>query len=291
MSIGIIAEHESWGAARYDLTHARHDNATCLVPGLFRALKRGERKRMKLDLTYKYSEKESVRFIGFEPLGADDMRLLQLLTAAAGPRGLLLEPEPASEHGRELRTLLETKDKDDVRTQDALVVNESMYSILKEMNLTQGGENMKSLKASLVRMSNVTVIASKNSRQASYHLLSYTFDESTGDLSVALNPRIASAVLGGRHTRIDLNEVRALESDAARLMHQRLCGWINENATRKVDLDTLCLYIWPDTVDSAAMRKRRQRAREALREFEKIGWSVREYARNSYSIKRAKVEH
>lgn len=59
----------------FDLTHARHDPMHCLVPGLFRSLKRGERKRLKLDVTYHYAENEQARFVGFEPLGADDMRL------------------------------------------------------------------------------------------------------------------------------------------------------------------------------------------------------------------------
>jgi hypothetical protein len=30
---------------KHELTHVRHDPAHCLAPGLFRALKRGERKR------------------------------------------------------------------------------------------------------------------------------------------------------------------------------------------------------------------------------------------------------
>ena len=59
----------------FDLTHARHDPTHCLAPGLFRSLKRGERKRLKLDVTYHYAENEQARFVGFEPLGADDMRL------------------------------------------------------------------------------------------------------------------------------------------------------------------------------------------------------------------------
>lgn len=39
---------------KHSLSHVRHDPAHCLAPGLFRALKRGERKRSKLDVTYDY---------------------------------------------------------------------------------------------------------------------------------------------------------------------------------------------------------------------------------------------
>lgn len=65
--------------SKFDLTHARHDPAHCLAPGLFRSLKRGERKRSKLDVTYTYG-KDSIRFWGPEPLGADDLRVLQGLS-------------------------------------------------------------------------------------------------------------------------------------------------------------------------------------------------------------------
>ena len=41
---------------KHSLSHVRHDPAHCLAPGLFRALKRGERKRSKLDVTYDYGD-------------------------------------------------------------------------------------------------------------------------------------------------------------------------------------------------------------------------------------------
>jgi hypothetical protein len=56
----------------FDLTHARHDPAHCLAPGLFRSLKRGDRKKLKLDVTYIYGEDTQARFVGFEPLDAGD---------------------------------------------------------------------------------------------------------------------------------------------------------------------------------------------------------------------------
>ena len=72
---------------KHELTHVRHDPAHCLAPGLFRALKRGERKRSKLDVTYDYGDGKRIEFSGPEPLGADDLRILQGLVAMAGPNG------------------------------------------------------------------------------------------------------------------------------------------------------------------------------------------------------------
>lgn len=271
--------------AKFELTHARHDPAHCLAPGLFRSLKRGERKKQKLDITYSYGEGEQARFVGFEPLGVDDMRILQGLVALAGPDGLILTPEPKTDMAKQLRLFLETKF--DAEGKDGLVVRERMTRLLAEIGLGDSGENIKTLKASLLRMSNVTVLVTKKTRQASFHMLSYAFDEADGRLFAALNPRIAEAVLGRRsHSRIDLAEVRQLETDPARLMHQRLCGWIDPGKSGKVELDTLCGYVWPDDASPEAMKKRRQAIRKALAELVAIGWSVDEYVKAKFDIRR-----
>ena len=111
-----------------------------------------------------------------------------------------------------------------------------------------------------------------------------------GRLYVALNPLIAQAVMGGgQHVRISMDEVRALDSEAARLLHQRLCGWIDPGKTGKASIDTLCGYVWPSEASPSAMRKRRQRVREALPELEALGWSVVEFAAGKYDITRPKA--
>lgn len=272
----------------YDLTYARHDPAHCLAPGLFRSLKRGERKKSKLDITYEYGKNESMRFIGFEPLGADDMRLLQGIVAFSGPNGIVLSPEPRSDIGQQLRMFLDLKFE--ALEQDALVVRESLTKMLHEIGLTDGMENIKALKASLVRMSNVTVIVKSGTKQASYHLMSHAFDESDGRLFVALNPRITEAVLGQRKfAMIDISEVRQIKSDPTRLIHQRLSSWIDPGKKAKIEIDTLCGYIWPDAAENTnTVKTRRQTAKKALKELECIGgWKVQEYSRGKWDIYRS----
>lgn len=275
-------------AKKCDLTttHARHDPAHCLVPGLFRSLKRGERKNNKLDVTYTFGD-ESLRFVGFEPLGADDMRFLQGIVALSGPEGVLLTPEPSTEIGKQLRLLLDPKFE--AIEQNALVVRESMYRLFSEVGMKNTGENIKALKASLLRMSNITILVQKGSKQAAFHLMAYAFDEESGKLWVALNPRIAEAVLGKRpYVRIELAEVRALKTDPARLIHQRLCAWIDPGKVGRVEIDTLCGYVWPDAASHEAIKKRRQTVRKALAELAALGWGVAEYARGKWEIKRPK---
>jgi len=275
----------------FKLAFAKHDPETCLAPGLFRSLKKGERKKTKLDVTYSLGEgKGEARFIGFEPLGADDMRLLQGLIALGGPEGLYLTPETKSEQGKQLRLFLDPKF--DAATQNALVVKEQIGTLLEEIGLTKGKSNYEDLKASLTRMANVTIIRTNGSHHASFHLLSYTLDEFDGSLLVALNPQITKAIIGNHYTRIEMAENRAIQKASTRLIHQRLCAWINQGESERIELDTLCKYVWPDTnTTPSAMRTRRSTIRrEALPELERIGWTIQEYTKGKYEIGRPKPQ-
>ncbi len=268
------------------LSHARHDPVTCLTPGLFRSLRRGDRKKQKLDVTYRYGENESARFIGFEPLGVDDMRLLQWLVASAGPNGVLLAADHSGNMGRQLRLRLDARF--DAQEQDCLVVKSSISKLLDDAGLARGGNNFTTLKASLIRLSNVTMVVRNGSRQASFHLMSHAFDEDDGRLFVAINPRISEAVLGYRpHTRIELVEVKALKSEPACLIHQRLCGWLNPGRSAKLDINTLAGYVWIEPAANInTMKTRKQAVKKALSELVEAGWAIKEGPRGTWQITR-----
>jgi hypothetical protein len=121
--------------------------------------------------------------------------------------------------------------------------------------------------------------------------MSYAFDESDGRLFAALNPRIADAVLGRRpHTFIDMSEVRKLETDPARLIHQRLCGWIDPGKLGRAELDTICGYVWPNpSTNGSTIRTRQRVTRQALAELSKLGWKLEEYAKGKWSVCRPRV--
>lgn len=268
----------------FELTHARHDPAHCLAPGLFRSLKRGERKRLKLDVTHQHGD-DSLRFMGFEPLDAGDLRLLQGLVALAGPNGIILSPDPKTQVGCQLRLLLDPQF--DAAERDARVVKSTVRHLLRETGMTGSGSNIKAVIASLTRMAGVTVAIKRGSRLAIFHLLSFAFDAEDGRLLVALNHRVTEAVLGERsYTHIPMSEVRALESDPARLIHQRLCGWIDPGKSGKAEIGTLIRYVWPDEASNEAMKKRRQAVRKAIAELVAIGWMLNEYSGGKWLIKR-----
>lgn len=278
----------------YSLTHARHDPAHCLTPGLFRSLKRGERKKIKLDILYQFGQ-VSLRFWGPEPLDVTDLRVLQGLIAMASVagndgRGIMLFPDTKSQSGTNLRVLMDLKW--DAMGKDAMVVKSSFRKLAKEIGYSNdGGSTIKTLRASIERLFAVSVIAERKNKKMGYRLLSgYASDEDSGKLFVALNPRLAGAIIGDQpHTRIEMEEVRGLKSDTARLIHQRLCGWIDPGKKGKVCLGSLCDYIWPEPVinpKSSTTRERRSTTKKALSELLAVGWTVTEYAKGKYEIKR-----
>jgi hypothetical protein len=276
----------------FDLTHARCDPAHCLAPGLFRSLKRGERKKLKLDVTYAYGN-DSMRFWGPEPLGPDDLRVMQGLVAMAATsgdsgRGILLKHDSESETGQQLRLFLDLEEE--AIKKDVMVAKGSFRQLARELGYaTDGGSQFRTIRESIERLWAVSVIVESDGKRQGFRILSeYASDGVGGRLLVALNPRLAEAIVGKRsHTRIDLAEVRALQTDPARLMHQRLCGWIDPGKFGRVELDTLCGYIWPAVASNANTVKTRHRtARKSLSELEMLGWSVTEYSKAKWEIGR-----
>jgi hypothetical protein len=263
----------------------RHSPSHCLAPGLFRALKRGERRHTKLEVTYDYGKGRSIEFSGPEPLGADDLRVLQGLIALAGPSGLLLEPEPSTECGQQLRLFLEPKWE--AVALNAIVVKGSYRSLAKEIGLASI-DYYKSIKSSIERMWKVSIIVQNGGKRKGFRLLAeYESDDVAGNLYVALNPMITEAILpGGQHVRIDMEEVRALHSENARLIHQRLCAWVNTGKREKVSLGTLISYLHQTPANGSTLRKRQQRLRSALCELQELGWIVNEYRKGLFEIQR-----
>lgn len=270
---------------KHELDHIRHEPGHVLAPGLFRSLKRGDYKRLKLDVVYEFGKGERLEFGGKEPLGVPELRVLQGLIAMAGPDGLLLSPDPKTEAGQQLRLLLETRF--DALQANALVAKGSFRALAKVIGYADI-ENTKSLQESIERLWGVSVIAQKGGKRMGFRLLaSYNSEESEGRLHVALNPRIAQSIMGeAQHCRIDLDEVRALKTDPARLIHQRICGWIDMGKSGKTTIETLCGYVWVDEANANALKQRRLSVRKALAELEGLSWKITEYVRGKFDISR-----
>lgn len=273
-----------------ELTHARMHPSFCMAPGLFRSHHKGTRKAAMFDISYSWNGR-IMRFVGSEQLGAYDMRLLQVIVALAGSTGVILSRDLTDDVAKELRVGLEI-DSGDVL--DAVILSCRAGKLLKETGMTDGGANLNILKASLMRMGAVKVFSIRNGAISSYKMLRHRYVGNAGQLHIALNPLLARAAFEKPpYTRIDLDEVRRIESDAARLLHQRLCGFIDQGASTSVGIEKLCSYSWGveplkplKPLNPATVRKRRQRIREALGEISRCGWTVNEYGRDKFSIRR-----
>lgn len=267
------------------LTFAKHAPFCVLADELFRSLSRGARRYEKLQVRYKYQDAE-IEFKGPEPLGADDLRVLQGLVALAGARGGKLAPTPVSDEGLMLRNELDIRG--DARARSAIAVQCSYSELAREIGYSYT-RNTEMIQKCIERLFTVSIFVRKNGRSEGYRLLSRcSSDNKSGALAVALNPAIADAILGSnpQHIRIEMAEVRALKSDPARLIHQRLCGFINAGSRKPVGIERLISYVWPTDADPNATKKRRSRVKEALKELENLGWKVIEVRRGLFEINR-----
>lgn len=273
---------------KFELDHIRHDAVHCLAPGLFRALKRGERRTTKLDIVYEYGDGVRVEFSGPEPLGADDLRVLQGLVALAGLEGKPLRSIPKTPVGIALRELLEPRWE--AATDEAIALVCSYRRLAREIGYARI-ECSRPIKASIERLWKVSIIVQSGQQRRGFRLLAdYQTDDGPQGIHIALNPLLAGAVLGtDRHIRIDMVEVRKLKNESTRLLHQRLCAMINPGSALGLKLTTLCAYIFTTEANAATTRKRLTRTRKAVEDLREIGWTVTEYVKDKYKIGRPRI--
>ena len=259
----------------------------CLAPGLFRAISNGQRRRDKLEVIYRLDNGNQIEFSGPEPLGADDLRVLQGLVALAGleSESSKIGPIASGETGEILRDLLQLRGI--ANQQDVLVVKSSLRKLAKEIGYANPRDT-NTVRRTVERLWKVSVIAQVAGLRSGFRLLAnYASDPLTDRLFVALNPLLTNAILGnGRYTYIDLAEVRQLRSSTARILHQRLCAWIDCGRSKPVGLDKLVSYAFPDKSSAATNRKRQSRVRKALYELAELGWSISEHAKGRFTIGR-----
>ncbi|OGT89289.1 MAG: hypothetical protein A2286_07840 [Gammaproteobacteria bacterium RIFOXYA12_FULL_61_12] len=268
----------------------RHDPAVCMMPGLFRSFKSGV-ERPKFNAVHDFGDGRRLEFSGPDQLGADDLRVLQGLVSMALKSHKIIPPETNDPAEQGARKQLELEHE--AHYMDSVLVKGSFADLAREIGQVDL-DDTQPLRKCVERMWKVSVIAEVKTAQGrsrrGFRLIAgYGSDEKgqAGQLRVGMNPQIAEIMLGRspKHTRIDMSEVRALKSDSARLIHQRLCGWVDPGKHSKATIDTICGYAWAEE-DKGAMRMRRTRARKALQELIALGWQAEEYERGKYKITR-----
>lgn len=260
-----------------DLIRVRHDPAHCLARGLFQRLEDRKDSGTPLFAVYQPgSSRERVEFSGPERLDANDLRVLQGLIALASAQLLLLDANASSIEGLELLRQLTAANWD--IDEDGVAVVDADYRSLAGVIGYTDVYHTASLKKCVRRLHNVSIAVHGSSETRRFGLLyEYPNVRSSSHLCVALNPRITAAMLleGKAYTYIDMEQVRALQNNPARILHQQLSAWIDFGQARKVGLDVLVAYLWPEcAVTAAATRRRRAVARQAIQHLVTVGWQV-----------------
>ncbi|AIS86522.1 replication protein C, IncQ-type [Burkholderia pseudomallei] len=263
-------------------THAKLAQPIVHAPGLFHSLAPGERKRDKLDVTHVAGD-TTVSFVGFEPLDSTDLRVLQglIALATAGLRNI----RRLLRDGQSLRTSLDLKgDAQDERT---VAARFTLASLADMAGFDRGGFGCRQMRASLQRLSNVTVLVDRPEFEGAFRLVSgYRLDKHTGELVVSISPLGTTAILGRQgYLRLNMDEVRRIHGEVAHLIHSRL-HWVNQGDRRPVNMDTLCSYAYVGVRTGSALRKRRMAVRQALKELMDVGWTVTEKYPGTYLIGR-----
>lgn len=241
---------------KFELTHACLDATHCYPPGLFRSLAPGERAGGKLDITHKFIETGTIINFRGDVLGAEEMRVLQGLVAMAAisgtGRGIKLMAVTPTDVGKSLRKGLEITGGSG--NEPAAVVKCSYRQLSFEMGYENNDFRM--IRESIKRLFSVSVFVTQAGQTQGFRILSsFSSDDTAAQICVALNPRLAGAIIGGKHfVRIDMGEVRSLKTDPARLLHQRL-HFIDAGKTRAITMSTLCSYVWPAPTKSEVERR------------------------------------
>ena len=275
-----------------------------------------------LDGEFDAGWRREVEFISPYLLGPTDLRTLQGLMAMGAQQAVYWEDRswvisrPEDELGRQLALKFEAKD--DARDKRVLQISGSLADLARAVGMDErSGQAISTLKRSLKRLTAVTVwlrqrewfpavengqaVTKTRKREGSCHLASAWWAEgdvgSSGALRAAVNPALSEVAMaavmpgkkGVKYIRMDMREVRALNTGAGRLIHQRLCAWINPGAGGKVRLSTLCAYVYAEDAPTPnAAKGRRKAVRRALRELQsfKPPWGVEEYAPGRFAIAR-----
>lgn len=254
-----------------EVEYARHDPALALV-SLFRPIY--DTKDRPGGLTIETSHDGlHLKFAIWQALDAHDQLVLLTAIGFAGISGQDLYADTANVKAQQLWQSLEPMNQ--AEADRAIVVTTTRYRMLKAIGEGKGGKNYDSLEDCLERLSNVGCRARKEGYDWSMKLLSYSLSPDD-TLHIALNSRFATA-LTGQYVHVSLHERQKLNKDPAKLAHAWLSAWLRPGRTQSISIDKLSEKVWGEASKSsdAAIRKRRQRIKEAIDEINLLkGWHI-----------------
>ena len=254
---------------------------------LFRPIPKDGAVRPTLNETYKYDDELTLRFSARESLAAPEQTLLLVLLEFAQEQHLRkptehrLEYTNRTEIGAQLWSDLHAGSQNSaVKVPGTLMLSFSWSELHRRCgSVSTGGAVTESRRASLTRLCEVTVWEKLESTKTvrSSRLVSWLIGDDQR-VHVALNHRLASALLLPGYSQVLLSERLLLDSQTAMLVHAFLSTCLRRGNTMDIGYETLVRRLWPHTGTAVAPVTHRRRLSDVKSALRAIGshenWKV-----------------
>jgi hypothetical protein len=261
---------------------------------LFRPLPKVRGVRPTLDVTYQ--SKPSGPFLRFSAkaaLGIPEQTLLLVLMELAKQQfeafadDVIVNDKTGSDIGRELWSKLNNGQS--FKGEQTLRLETCWYELNRRCGSQTGGTTQAMRAAQLERLCEVIVWEhdgdDKKTRRQSNLVVWLVGDDER--IHLALNCRLASAILGQPYSQVSLAERLTLKRDIPMALHAFLSTTIRHAHHLKIGLERLIDRLWPGSVDNAPAnthRSRRRAVHEGLAAIGRLdGWTV-EWERDDMAI-------
>ncbi len=241
--------------------------------------------RSTLDITYQPSkEGPALRFSAREALGIPEQTLLLVLVELAQEQfathaeAVVLSARTENEFGKRLWSSLNRNNIE--ATGETVCVVTTWYELSRRCNSKLGGSGHNQRKAELRRLCEVIVWEchqDKKNTTGQSTLVSWIVGNDD-HVHLALNCRVASAILGQPYAQISLSERLSLKRDVSMAVHAFLSTTLRQGHHLKIGVDKLMNRLWPDDAERSPTSTQRRRSldvRAGLNELDQLeGWTV-----------------
>lgn len=264
---------------------------------LFRPIPKAQL-RPSLDVRYQLGGGSCLRFSAREALGVPEQTLLLVLLELAAeqfarrPGDAVMDGTERGEVAQALWSRLHQTVCDGAsRPPETLRLSCTWLELNRRCGCGSGGSLTASRRESLRRLCEVVVWEERAPRCLTKQsaLVGWVLGDDQR-VHVALNHRLAAALMGGQYAPVLLTERLALRSDTGMAVHAFLSTCVRRGNSLQIAVDTLLKRLWPDQekpVPPGTHRRRHRDVRQALKAVGNLAdWSV-EWLGTKAIIKRA----
>lgn len=198
-----------------------------------------------------------------EQLGVDDQSMNLAIAAQIGINGNTFE-EPKGEISSLLKKEMQIIG---VENSTLAAMKTSLRSLMIDAgyNSPDSGKSLREARECLdrLRLTNIREYDPETGWDRSANLISVYFNHKTGEVFVAVNPRLTEAIFFGQDTRISLFERNLLSSEPAKLIHCWLSSYVRQGKSlaqgNGAYLDTLAPHVWGPNNENESRQVRSKR--------------------------------